>query len=76
MLMLRMNVKNFQITGSEKDKKQHEIYVEKLNGFINEGLGLINNTERKKEINIINESIKVNFNLFKTFFEYCKLIYK
>ncbi len=34
MLMVRMNVKDFQITGSEQDKKQFEEYIVKLTGFI------------------------------------------
>ncbi len=58
MLMVRMNVKDFQITGSEHDKAQYEQYIRKVTGFINEALVTITDPERKKEIEVIDRDLK------------------
>jgi methyl-accepting chemotaxis protein len=48
MLMVRMNVKDFLITGSDKDKEQYAEYVEKMNGFLGEAKVEIQKPERAK----------------------------
>ena len=42
MLMVRMNVKDFIITGSEKDIEQYRAYIDKMHGFLNEAQKEIN----------------------------------
>jgi methyl-accepting chemotaxis protein len=46
MLMVRMNVKDYLITGSDKDLKQYEEYTENMEGFMEEAQKEINNPER------------------------------
>lgn len=46
MLMVRMNVKDYILTGSDKDKQQYEDYWKKTNGFMAEAQNEINNPER------------------------------
>ncbi|MBT4265101.1 MAG: methyl-accepting chemotaxis protein [Deltaproteobacteria bacterium] len=48
MLMVRMNVKDFIITGSDKDKKQYEEYAIKTRVFVEEAQREIKNTERAR----------------------------
>ncbi len=48
MLMVRMNVKDFLITGSDKDKQQYADYVEKMTGFLEEAKVEIQKPERAK----------------------------
>ncbi|MCP3891614.1 MAG: HAMP domain-containing protein [Desulfobulbaceae bacterium] len=55
MLMVRMNVKDFNATGSAKDIRQFDEYVEKMNTFIEEAQKEINNPERAKKIDFVNE---------------------
>jgi methyl-accepting chemotaxis protein len=46
MLMVRMNVKDFLITGSDKDVQQYSDYMQKTMGFINEAKKEIQKPER------------------------------
>jgi methyl-accepting chemotaxis protein len=48
MLMVRMNVKDFIITGSDKDKQQYAAYVKKTGQFIEEAHKEIQNPERAR----------------------------
>ena len=50
MLMVRMNVKDFIITGSNKDLEQYEEYKEKMLNFLSEAETEINDTERAAKI--------------------------
>ena len=53
MLMVRMNVKDFIITGSDKDLKEYHEYIEKMEGFIEEAQKEIQNTERAAKIDAV-----------------------
>lgn len=57
MLMVRMNVKDFLITGSEKDKKQYHEYLEKMNGFLGEAKKEIQKPERAKLIQQVDKMV-------------------
>ncbi|MEA1922235.1 MAG: methyl-accepting chemotaxis protein, partial [Pseudomonadota bacterium] len=57
MLMVRMNVKDFIITGSEKDKKQYQDYYTKMNGFLQTAKKEIQNPARAKKIDFIEEVV-------------------
>ncbi|TIH19245.1 methyl-accepting chemotaxis protein [Marinifilum sp. JC120] len=46
MLMVRMNVKDFIITGSEKDLKQYDDYFAKMRSFMDEAISEIQKPER------------------------------
>ena len=46
MLMVRMNVKDFIITGSDEDKKQYADYLTKMNGFLDEAKNQIKDSSR------------------------------
>ncbi|MBI9056080.1 MAG: hypothetical protein JEY96_19825 [Bacteroidales bacterium] len=46
MLMVRMNVKDFIITGSEEDIQQYNEYYEEMSGFMEEAQSEIQNPER------------------------------
>jgi methyl-accepting chemotaxis protein len=46
MLMVQMSVKNYFITGSDKDLKQYADYLKKMEGFMDEAQKGINNPER------------------------------
>ncbi len=50
MLMVRMNVKDFIITGSDLDLKQYAEYIDKTNDFITQAKESIKDSERKKGI--------------------------
>ncbi|BBO82979.1 methyl-accepting chemotaxis protein [Desulfosarcina ovata subsp. sediminis] len=55
MLMVRMNVKNFLISGSQKDQQQYQHYYERMEGFLKEAQKEINAPERAKKIDQIDE---------------------
>jgi methyl-accepting chemotaxis protein len=55
MLMVRMNVKDFLITGSEKDKNQYREYYTKMQGFLETAQSEINNPERAEKIDTVDE---------------------
>ena len=57
MLMVRMNVKDFNATGSEKDIKQFDAYVQEMNGFIERAHEEINNPERVAKIDFVTEKM-------------------
>lgn len=50
MLMVRMNVKDFLITRSDKDVQEYRDYLKKMDGFMAEAKKEIQNTERAKKI--------------------------
>tara|TARA_R110001583_G_scaffold70581_2_gene199641 strand:+ start:77 stop:2104 length:2028 start_codon:yes stop_codon:yes gene_type:complete len=54
MLMVRMNVKDFIITSSDKDKKEFELYWAKTQTQLDEAINLIKDKERAKEIANVN----------------------
>ena len=58
MLMIRMNVKDFIITGSDKDKKQYDDYVKKTGGFIEQAQIEIQNPERARLVALATKSLK------------------
>jgi len=58
MLMVRMNVKDFIVTGSEKDEKQYHDYYDKMNGFLKTAKKEIQNPERAKKIDFIEKEAK------------------
>ncbi len=61
MLMVRMNVKDFIITGSEKDQKQYHEYYKKMEGFLETAQSEINNPKRAEKIDVIDDNhIKYN----------------
>jgi methyl-accepting chemotaxis protein len=70
MLMVRMNVKDFIITGSDKDLQQYQDYVEKMNGFLGEAQSEINDPERAAKIDFIDGSVKEYERAFEKVSEY------
>jgi methyl-accepting chemotaxis protein len=57
MLMVRMNVKDFLITGSDKDVKEYTEYFDKMTEFVKEAQDQIKEPERAAKIDIIEEKI-------------------
>jgi methyl-accepting chemotaxis protein len=57
MLMVRMNVKDFIITGSEKDQKQYHEYDTKVKGFLKTAQNEINDPERAEKIDTIAKAL-------------------
>ncbi len=57
MLMARMNVKNFIITGSEQDKQQYQDYYKKMSGFLVEAQQEISNPERAAKIDLVDSEV-------------------
>ena len=57
MLMVRMNVKDFLITGSQKDVDQYRFYVERMNTFLEEAKVEIQKPERAKLVSEIVASV-------------------
>jgi len=58
MLMVRMNVKDFIITGSDADLKQYDEFYQKMRGFMEESQKEIHNPERAKLIDEADEKVK------------------
>ena len=58
MLMVRMNVKDFIITGSDKDLKQYDEYYEKMSGFLKTAQDEIQNPERAKLVDDADEKVR------------------
>lgn len=58
MLMIRMNVKDFIITGSDHDIEQYNQYIEKTNEFIETAQKEINNVERAKMVDLADNSLE------------------
>ncbi len=59
MLMVRMNVKDFIITGSEKDQKQYHTYLEKMEGFLTTAEEEIKSPERSAKVAYVREEIDI-----------------
>jgi methyl-accepting chemotaxis protein len=59
MLMVRMNVKDFILTGSEEDLKQYQTYVDKTQEFTKEAQKEIQKPERAKKIRQTAEALKI-----------------
>ncbi|PLX70196.1 MAG: methyl-accepting chemotaxis protein [Denitrovibrio sp.] len=57
MLMVRMNVKDFLITNSDKDHQEYLEYVESMNVFLDQAKEEIKDPDRVKLINFIDESV-------------------
>jgi len=57
MLMVRMNVKDFLITGSQKDVNEYNQYLEKMTGFFEEAKTEIKKPERAELIGYISEHV-------------------
>jgi len=58
MLMVRMNVKDFLITNSEKDQREYHEYVENMHGFLDTAKKEILHPERAKLIAYVDEHVK------------------
>ena len=58
MLMVRMNVKDFIITGSGKNQKQYHDYYATMNTFLQTAKKEIRNPERAKKIDFIETAVK------------------
>lgn len=69
MLMVRMNVKDFIITGSDKDLKQYDDYFKKVRGFLDEAINEIQKPERSRMIAAANEHV----NSYAQYFEKVKI---
>ncbi len=61
MLMVRMNVKDFIITGSEKDHQEYRKYLEKMDGFLETTHKEINDPKNAQQIDDIDTAHK-NYN--------------
>ena len=66
MLMVRMNVKDFIITGSKKDENEYQAYVKKMEGFLEEAKVEIQKPERAKKIKQITELVSTYKENFET----------
>ena len=58
MLMVRMNVKDFIINGSDKDREQYNEYLAKMNGFLEKAKKEIDAPERASKINEVATAIR------------------
>ena len=58
MLMVRMNVKDFIITGGDKDFQEYQEYLKKMNGFLEAAKKGITDPERAKEIAFVDKILK------------------
>lgn len=57
MLMVRMNVKDFIITGSEKDKKEYADYLKKMSTFLETSKKQIKNPTRAALIKKVDQEV-------------------
>lgn len=57
MLMVRMNVKDFIITGSDKDIRQYQHYLQKMHVFLDEAKVEIQNPARAQKIAFIDKAV-------------------
>jgi len=64
MLMVRMNVKDYIITGSDKDKEQFNEHRESMHGYLKEAQVEIQNPERAAKVDYIEEEFAVYENAF------------
>ncbi len=72
MLMVRMNVKDFIITGSEKDQQEYQQYIDKMTEFLTEAQTNIIDPEQAKKIDTIDEEIKTYQTAFQKVVNYRK----
>ncbi len=70
MLMVRMNVKDFLITGSEKDKQQYRDYYKRMSGFLGESQKEIQDPERAKKIDFVDDQVGEYDTAFKKVMDY------
>ncbi len=63
--MVRMNVKDFIITSSEKDLQQYAAYLQKVKGFLAEAQKEINDPERAKKSTLSTNSMRPTTGLFR-----------
>ncbi|MBF0187373.1 MAG: methyl-accepting chemotaxis protein [Magnetococcales bacterium] len=66
MLMVRMNVKDFNITGSQKDIDEYKHYLERMLTFLEEAKGEIQKPERAEKIRFVSESVKTYESAFNS----------
>ena len=57
MLMMRMNVKDFLITRSDKDIQNYLNYLEKMNEFLADAKKEIQNDERARKLSFVDSSV-------------------
>ena len=58
MLMVRMNVKDFLITGSEKDREEYESYYDIMMGFLKEAQSEIQDPKRAALIDEVSAEVE------------------
>ena len=64
MLMVRMNVKDFVITGSDKDLKEYKAYLEKMLNFLEQSKENITDPKRAEGIQVVDKRIGDYQNFF------------
>ena len=57
MLMMQMSVKNFIISGNEKDQEQYNNYLKKMNTYLEESRKEITRPDRAKKIDSVDEKL-------------------
>ena len=57
MLMVRMNVKDFIITGSDKDKQEYQHYIKSMHKYLEQAKKDIQNPERVKKVNFVDKEV-------------------
>jgi two-component system, sensor histidine kinase and response regulator len=70
MLMVRMNVKDFIITGSYKDLQEYADYYRKMSDFLAESQTEITDPERAKQIDLVSEHLKEYVEAFDEVVDY------
>ncbi|MGN7610488.1 methyl-accepting chemotaxis protein [Magnetococcales bacterium HHB-1] len=58
MLMVRMNVKDFNITGSQKDIDEYDAYLKKMHTFLEEAKVEIQKPERAEKIRFVTNAVQ------------------
>ncbi len=58
MLMMRMNVKDFIIRGSDENIEQYDHYLKIMNGFLEEAKKEIHDPERAKKVAFIDKEVR------------------
>ncbi len=72
MLMVRMNVKDFIITGSDKDLEQYADYLKKMHGFLEQAKNDIQDPERAKKIEFVDKEVEEYQKAFDQVIEFKK----
>ena len=72
MLMVRMNVKDYIITGSDHDIKQYHEYFEEMETFLQEAQREIHNPERAAKIDAVDSETDHYDKAFKEVIEFMK----